>query len=234
MDMNFNLFLTDTETAGSIGYPLPYDLSYIIGNPVTGEIFVKRSYVVREIWENENLMASAYYASKRDLYQRDLDNGTRSLRSWAYICKVIRSDMEKHNCHTVGAYNMGFDKRAINNDATYITRGKFKFVFPANTDFICVWRMACTSILRSKWFFRWAEKNNAFTPKGNLSTSAETAYRFIIKQTDFTEEHMGIEDALIEWAILLKILRTRMLYETEPNSACWRIPQKAWQALREG
>ena len=227
-----NLFLIDTETAGSIGYPRPYDVSYLIGNPQTKEILCSRAYVVREIWEDEELMASAYYASKRDLYKRDIESGKRKVLPWAVICKIIREDMARYNCSTIGAYNMNFDHRAMDNDAKYITRGKYRFAFPKETDFICVWRMACTSILRSKWFFKWADANNAFTACGNLSTSAETAYRFITKQTDFSEEHMGIEDAFIEWEILLKILRSRMVYETEPNSACWRIPTKAYKEAR--
>ena len=172
-----NLFLIDTETAGSIGYPRPYDVSYLIGNPQTKEILCSRAYVVREIWEDEELMASAYYASKRDLYKRDIESGKRKVLPWAVICKIIREDMAKYNCSTIGAYNMNFDHRAMDNDAKYITRGKYRFAFPKETDFICVWRMACTSILRSKWFFKWADANNAFTACGNLSTSAETAYR---------------------------------------------------------
>lgn len=229
--MNKNIFLTDTETAGSIGFPLPYDFSYIIGNPATEKIFVRRAFVVREIWEDEKLMASAYYANKRPLYERDIEAGLRVVLPWGVICKIVRDDMERYDCHTVGAYNMGFDKRAICNDAKYITRGKYHFVFPLDTEFICVWRMACTSILRSIWFIKWAEQNKAFTASGNLSTSAETAYRYITKQTEFEEDHMGIEDALVEWAILLKILQSRMKYETTPNSACWREPQKRRKEL---
>ena len=164
-----NLFLIDTETAGSIGYPRPYDVSYLIGNPQTKEILCSRAYVVREIWEDEELMASAYYASKRDLYKRDIESGKRKVLPWAVICKIIREDMAKYNCSTIGAYNMNFDHRAMDNDAKYITRGKYRFAFPKETDFICVWRMACTSILRSKWFFKWADANNAFTACGNLS-----------------------------------------------------------------
>ena len=93
---NKNLFLIDTETAGSIGYPRPYDVSYLIGNPQTKEILCSRAYVVREIWEDEELMASAYYASKRELYQRDIESGKRKVLPWAVICKIIREDMAKY------------------------------------------------------------------------------------------------------------------------------------------
>lgn len=229
MEMNRPILIIDTETAGGIGFPLPYDFSYIITNPSTDEIFISRAFVVREIWENDDLMDSAYYARKRPNYERNIQDGTRKVLSWAHICKILREDMASANCTMVGAYNMKFDKRAVDNDAKYITRGKFRFAFPLDTEFICIWRMACTSILRSKWFFKWAEKNEAYTACGNLSTSAETAYRFITKQTDFSEEHMGIEDVGIELQILQKILRSRMKYETEPNTACWRISQKYYK-----
>ena len=93
--------------------------------------------------------------------------------------------------------------------------------------------MACTSILRSKYYIKFAEENGLVTEAGNLMTSAEACYKYITKNVDFQEDHTGLEDVAIETAIFFKVLHSRMKYEDNINTACWRIPQKRRKELED-
>ena len=70
-----NVQIIDTETAGSIGFPLAYDVGYTILDPQTKEEFCSRSMVVSEIFLNHDLMNSAYYAEKVPQYWEDIKEG---------------------------------------------------------------------------------------------------------------------------------------------------------------
>lgn len=226
-----NVLLTDTETANMVNCPLPYDKGYLIVNTDNWEILVERSFVVAEIYTDKELMNSAYYAKKIPIYEKDLREGKREMRRLLTIRKQVKEDMEKFDCHIVCAYNLGFDKRALNNDCRYITGSMVRWFFPYGTEFVDIWNMACSSFLRSKWFIKWAIKNNYVSEKGNIKTSAEVAYRYITKNTEFAEAHTGLEDCKIEMEILKKVLTGRMKYDTEINAGCWRIPQKRREEL---
>lgn len=54
----------DTETAGSLSKPLPYDFSYILYEGAEMREVCRRSFVIKEIFLDATLMDSAYYAKK--------------------------------------------------------------------------------------------------------------------------------------------------------------------------
>lgn len=220
------ILITDSETANTVGCPLPYDDGYLIVDPNNWEILLSRSYVIAEIYLDKELMNSAYYAKKIPIYEADLKSGKREMKRLLTVRKQLREDMEKYDCNIVCAYNLGFDKRAFNNDCRYITGSMVRWFFPYGTEFVDIWHMACSSFLRSKWYIKWALKNNYVTEKGNIKTDAETAYKYITKNHNFTEEHTGLEDCKIELEILKKVLNGKMKYETNINTSCWRIVQE--------
>lgn len=223
--------ITDTETANMVNCPLPYDSGYLIIDLDTWEILVERSYVIAEIYLDKELMSSAYYAKKLPIYEQDLKSGKREMKRLLTVRKQLKEDMKNYDCNIVCAYNLGFDKRAFNNDCRYITNSRVRWFFPYGVEYVDIWHMACSSFLRSKWFIKWALKNGFVSEKGNIKTSAEVAYRYITKNTEFTEDHTGLEDCKIEMEILKKVLTGRMKYETSINSACWRIPQRRREEL---
>ena len=63
MDRRKNYYITiDTETCGSLGEPLVYDIGFTIHDK-KGNIYESRSYVVSEIFYKEyKKMKTAYYA----------------------------------------------------------------------------------------------------------------------------------------------------------------------------
>lgn len=219
------LLIIDTETANFINQPLPYDIGYKIVDTETREEFCRRSFVVQETFMDKELMSSAYYAEKCPRYWKDLETGTREMKRVTTIKRILAEDMKNSDCHTVAAYNMAFDKRATLNGIRYNTQSFYRWFFPYGIEFIDIWHMACSSILRSKWYIKWAIKNGFISDAGNIKTSAEIAYRYITKNVDFIESHTGLEDVEIETAIYFKILDSRMKYENNIVGSPWRIVQ---------
>lgn len=225
------VMIIDVETANSVSQPLPYDIGWIVLDTVTGEIVRQYSYSVAEIFYDHELMSSAYYAKKLPKYREEIANGTRIVKGFCNIQKEIRACMEEFNIKQVGAYNCNFDRRAMNNDSRFITSSLKRWAFPYGTEFFDIWQMACTSFLRSKWFINWAIKNGHVSPAGNIRTTAEVAYQYIIKYTGFEEEHIGLQDVLIEAEIFLHVIWGRMKYSTELKSQPWRTVQKYRKAF---
>lgn len=224
--MNMNVLVIDTETANSVEQPLPYDVGYAIVNIETGEILTEKSFVVAEIFLDKKLMSGAYFAEKIPQYWDDLKAGKRVMKSICNIRKEIRADMKKYNVNKVGAYNMGFDNRATRNDIRYISGSLIKWFFPYNTEFFCIWNMACTSILSTESYILFALENGFVSEHNNIQTSAEVAYKFLKNEVDFLESHTGLEDVKIEIEIMLAVLRSGLEYKDNIYSACWQIAQR--------
>lgn len=215
----------DTETANPITFPLPYDAGWAVADK-HGNIYEKRSYVVYEIYCKEReKMKSAYYAEKLPQYEKDIKEGKRKLASIWTIYKQFRKDMEDYNTKTVCAYNMGFDRRALNNDMKYLSSW-VKWFFPKDTEFQCIWNMACSCILNRPSYIKFAEENNFISDKGNILTNAEVCYKYITKDLDFKESHTGLEDVLIELEIMALCYRQHKPFEKTVYSACWRKVQE--------
>lgn len=226
MKVNENLLILDTETAGDISFPLPYDLGYKIINR-KGEVMVTRSFCIYEIYaEQKEMMKTAYYADKLPQYEEELKRGDRKLVKLFTARKTILNDMEKYKINRVYAYNMNFDKRALNNDQKFVTDNRYKYFFPYGTEFRCIWHMACQVLLARPSYIKFALANGYVSSKGNILTNAECCYRYITKNTDFIEAHKGIDDVNIEAEILLACFRQHKKMNVEPYTACWYLVQK--------
>ena len=221
----------DTETANTIEQPLPYDIGYAICDRY-GNIVIERSFIVAEIFlDHKEMMKSAYFAEKIPYYWEDIKNGTREIKSIFNIRKQIKADMKEWNVKKVGAYNMGFDRRALNNVIRYCSKSLIRWFFPFGAEYFCIWHMACQVVLNSTSYIKFALQNGFVSEKDNILTSAEVCYRFLTKQVDFIESHTGLEDVHIEVEIMAKCFSTHKKMDKKINSACWRLPQKKRKEL---
>ena len=228
-----NYLIIDTETTGEITKPLCYDVGYAICNE-KGEIFERKSFVVAEVFiDLKEMMAEAFYSAKIPQYWEDIKNGKRTIKTLWNIRKEILSDMKKYKVKKVGAYNINFDKRALNNSLRYCTKSSVRWFFPFGTDYFCIWNMACQVILNKATYIKFALKNGLVSEKDNISTSAESCYKFLKQQIDFVESHTGLEDVKIEVEILAKCFQMHQKMETAPKTSCWRIVQKKRKELAE-
>ena len=233
MSRRKEMFLViDTETCNTVEQPLPYDIGFAICDRM-GNIAEERSYMVAETFlDMKETMKSAYFAEKIPQYWEDIKNGTREIKSIYKIRKEVKDLMKKYNVKKVGAYNMGFDKRALNNVMRYTTKSFCRWFFPFGTEFFCIWHLATQTLLQQKTFFKMAEKNGWFSEKGNLLTNAEVTYNYIKKMSDFKEEHKGLEDVRIEVEIMAYCFRQHKKMNTNINTSCWRLVQKAYKEYK--
>ena len=233
MSRRKEMFLViDTETCNTVEQPLPYDIGFAICDRM-GNIAEERSYVVAETFlDMKDTMKSAYFAEKITQYWEDIKNGSREIKSIYKIRKEVKDLMKKYNVKKVGAYNMGFDKRALNNVMRYTTKSFCRWFFPFGTEFFCIWHLATQTLLQQKTFFKMAEKNDWFSEKGNLLTNAEVTYNYIKKMSDFKEEHKGLEDVRIEIEIMAHCFRQHKKMNTNINTSCWRLVQKAYKEYK--
>ena len=128
----------DTETCNGLNLEdgkvdLTQSLVYDIGWAVTdkrGKIYKTRSFVVAETFlDMKDIMKSAYYAEKIPKYWEDIKAGTRQIKTFMSIRKILFEDMKEYNINIVFAHNASFDVRALNNTVRYIT----KTSIPQNT-----------------------------------------------------------------------------------------------------
>lgn len=221
----------DTETCNTLEQPLPYDIGWVICDRY-GQVYEKHSFIVADVFcDMADVMQSAYYAEKIPKYQKELKVGIRKLSTMWNIRKVMLDDMRKYNVKKVGAYNMAFDKKALNTLIRYNTKSKFKWWFPYGTQYFCIWSMACETILNRTSYINFALHNNLLSEKNNIQTSAECAYRYVIDKCDFIESHTALEDVLIEVEVMAYCYRQHKVLKNKINPACWQIVQKKRKEL---
>ena len=225
--------ILDTETTNTLEQPFVDDIGWAICDRL-GNIVEKKSFLVYEIFcECKDLMQSAYYSNKIPTYWEDVKQGNRVVKTFANIRKEFHNDIKKYNVKKVGAYNMGFDKKALNTTIRYITKSAFRWFFPFKIQYFCIWTMACSVLLNRKTYIDFAEKNGFISEKNNILTNAECCYKYITKKLDFVEQHKSLEDVEIEIEILKHCFKQHKKINNQINSACWQLVQKKRIELRE-
>ena len=235
-----NYIVIDTETTNLINYKdnqahpetaLVYDIGYIIANG-RGERIVERSYIVSEIFTMRDRMSSAYYSKKLPQYRAggglDLSN-LWQIDSFLNIFNQFQQDVKDFKIKEIYAYNVNFDKTALNHTLKYLSHGYQKYFFPYGTKVKDVWDMAQV-ITCTKKFLLFCGKNCYVTAKGNPQTSAEVVYRYLSGKIDFEEQHTALQDCYIENFILKKI-KSRKKKTPKTIGQGWRTPAKKYKEL---
>lgn len=201
----------DTETANTIddenGLDMTNVLFYDLGFQVVdshGRTYgEKYSFVNSDIFIHEKeLMKSAYYAKKIPEYWKDIWAGKRKLANTYEIRKVLCEVIEKYNCQFVCAHNALFDCRALNNTQRWTSKSKWRYFLPRGLEWWDTLKMARSVMGKMPTYRKFCERNGYTTKTGQPRFTAEICYRFITKDTTFTESHTGLEDVEIETEIL--------------------------------
>ena len=205
IDKRFTYYMTiDTETANSTDDPLIYDIGLAIHDK-SGRVYETRSLVIADIYCGEReLMKSAYYAKKLPKYEEALKNGDRKMVTIFTARKIVHDLCKEYNVKAIIAHNSRFDYKALNGSLRYITKSKYRYFLPYGVPMYDSLKMARDTIVKQKTYRKFCEKYGYFTKTGQLKATAEILYRYISGQHDFTEEHQGLDDVLIEVAISAK------------------------------
>lgn len=202
---------------------------YDIGVAITdlyGNIVKTYSAVVKEVFCGMGSeMQSAYYAEKIPQYVAEIENGNRQLKKFSTIRAEVLNLLKQYNVKNVYAYNMTYDKNALNKTVSLLSNG-FVTSFFENVKYCCIWRMSTETFLQKKDYAKQAIANGWISESGNIKSSAECAYRYISGDKVFEEEHTGLADVLIEIQILCKARQAHKKIPTEPNNQCWKKVQK--------
>lgn len=202
---NETLFLViDTETTNSIDDPFAYDVGFAVVK-ATGEVLESHSYVVADIFLDDELMASAYFADKIPQYWEDIKSGKRILRRFKTIKSILHDVMAQYGIRYVVAHNASFDYRSLNYTQRYLTCSKWRYALPWGVEIWDTLKMARKALSGNSEYRQFCI-DNGFTygkeEKPQLRYTAEIIHRFLTGNLDFVEEHTGLEDVLIEKDIL--------------------------------
>lgn len=183
-----------------------YDIGWVVTDK-RGKIYASRSFVVKEIFEDEKLlMETAYYASKIPDYEKDIASGSRILAPLAHIWKVFKDDIKDYGIEECGAFNAMFDVSSMNNTLRFVTKSKNRYWFPYNVDIFDIMIMAREVILPTPTYRAFCIENGymtkAKTPQPQIK--AEVIHRYLTDNTSFEESHTGLEDVLIETNIMAR------------------------------
>lgn len=222
------IIILDVETTnnqiGVKGAPndgLVYDLGFTVADK-QGNVYAKRSFAIKEIFDWKELMDTAYYKNKLPKYYEKIRKGEMKKVSIWEARKSIKSAMEYFNITEVYAFNANFDYTTLNNTVRYLSGSACRWFFKYGTKICDIWHIACQTLGLQKTF-QWENVRNA---NGNLITNAERMYAYLSQDFDFEEEHTGLADALIETQILARCFKTHKSIDKSINRACWRICQE--------
>lgn len=203
--MNTTKFLViDTETTNSIDDPFCYDVGFAVVE-ATGEVVEAHSYVVADIFLDNDLMENAYFKDKIPQYWEDIQSGKRILRRFKTIKNILRDVMTQHDVHMVCAYNCAFDVRSGNYTQRYLTSSKYRYFYPYGTQFMDILKLAREVLKTDENYKNFCKNNGYVTEKGQNRYTAEIVYRYLF-DNDFVEEHTGLADCLIEAQIMVKLM----------------------------
>lgn len=206
----------DTETTNDIDDPICYDFGFSVIDE-KGKVYEQGSYVVADVFLDESLMLSAYFADKIPQYWEDIKSGKRLLRRWHTIKNIVWDVMAQYGITCVVAHNARFDYHSTATTQRYLTCSKWRYFFPYGTQFLDTLKMARSVFSKDETFVAFCEKNDYLTTYKKPRYTAEILYRFLTNNIEFEESHTGLEDVEIETEIFLECLRR----DPEINGLLW-------------
>jgi DNA polymerase III epsilon subunit-like protein len=189
--------IIDTETTGTIDDPICYDIGFAVIDE-NGTTYEKGSFVVADVFLDDELMSDAYFKEKIPQYWEDIKNGSRQLRKFSSINFIIRKIMTEQNITTVIAHNARFDYRSTNLTKRYITSSKYRYFFPYGTEIWDTLKMSKEILKDDEQYRKFCIENGFVTSRNQNRYTAEIIYRFLTNDLQFIESHTALEDVMIE------------------------------------
>lgn len=207
IDRRKTYYLTiDTETANSLEDPMMYDIGGAIHDR-HGKVYETFSFIIYDIFcADRKLFNTAYYATKRPMYEWQIKSGSRKIVSIHTAKRHIADLCDKYKVKAIIAHNARFDYRSTTRTIRYVTKSQNRYFLPYGIPLWDTLKMAQDTICKQKSYIAWCEKNN-YIVNGRPRATAEILYRYISGEAGFKEDHTGLEDVLIEKEIFAKCMR---------------------------
>lgn len=203
-----------------------YDVGFAVAD-LYGNVYDTFSGIVSEVIIGMPIeMATAYYVEKMPIYAEKINQGEIICVGLHTIRDKVFEVMERYGINTVCAYNVMYDRNALNRTISAVSNGFVDKFFPEQTIFWDIWGMACETILNTKRYATQAIEKGWVSEKGNIRSGAEYAYRYISGNEVFEEEHIGLADVLIETAILAATIATHKKMTRTEISQPWKLIQR--------
>lgn len=219
MDKRKNYYLTiDTETANDLDFPMMYDLGGAVHDKL-GNVVETFSFVIYDIFcFDRELFNTAYYAEKRPQYEQDIKDGKRKIVTIFSARRYVADLCAKYDIKAIIAHNACFDYRATNYTLRYVTKSEMRYFLPYGIPLWDTLKMAQDTICKQPTYIKWCKDNGFCQKNGRPRATAEILYRYITLDEDFTEDHTGLEDVLIEKEIFAKC----MAQHKKMRKSAWR------------
>lgn len=207
IDKRISYYLTiDTETANSLDDPMMYDLGGAIHDK-RGKVYETFSFIIYDVFcADRALFNTAYYATKRPMYEEQIKSGKRKIVSIYTARRHIADLCRKYGVKAIIAHNASFDYRSTNYTLRYVTKSASRFFLPYGIPMWDTLKMAQDTICRQPTYQRFCKANGYCLKNGKPRATAEILYRYISRNTNFVEDHTGLEDVLIEKEIFAKCM----------------------------
>lgn len=192
-----NIVIFDTETT-NLEKPFCYNIGYVIRNVESGEALVKRDFVVEQIWHNNALFCTAYYADKRPLYVSAMRGRKTFMEKFGVITQTMARDFKAYEVAGAYAFNSPFDEKVFEHNCEW-----FKCINPFDNIPIFDIRGYVHGFIVDDDYKAFCEENKYFTEAGNYSTTAENVFRYLYDNS-FEEAHTALADSEIEGDILFE------------------------------
>ena len=201
--------ILDTETTNDIECPIVYDFGFSVIDE-SGKAYASYSFVNADIFCDDELMATAYFADKIPQYWDDIKSGKRVLKSFRSIERIFRRVCRDWGVDTFVAHNARFDYLALQTTKRYITTSKERFFFPYGAKFVDTLKLSREVFGQNETYRNFCVSNNYVTKFGQNRYTAEIIYRFLTGDNNFEEEHTGLADCMIEKEIFRHCLETTL------------------------
>jgi hypothetical protein len=185
------ILLVDTEFI-TLNKPFVYDLSYLIARKVGDKYITLKSVgnVVKQVYQNKMMFETAYYSEKRKLYVSALKGKTYKQNYLGNILRQLKKDIAEYNVSMVLGYNVNADLRSISFTSEYL---KLDNPF-TDTKVIDLMPIVVNTICDTNEYKTFAKENNLITEKGYYKMSVESVMKYINKNVEFVEKHLGKSD----------------------------------------
>lgn len=197
IDTQEKIIVIDTETTNSIDDPICYDVGFAVVDK-NGFVFEKHSFVVAEVFLDEDLMRSAYFIEKVPQYWEEIKAGKRKLAKFSTIRFKFAEICKKYQIKIVCAHNARFDYRSLNLTQRFLTSSKYRYFFPFGIEIWDTLKMSREVLKNNDTYGEFCYENNFLTSRMCKRFTAEIIFRFLTGALDFEESHTGLEDVLIE------------------------------------